>query len=58
MASVGNSKGMVRRGSLFKGIARRVNPSTKKVKTQADGVFGPSSQFAGVGRGVRGDVRK
>jgi hypothetical protein len=35
----------------------RVSPSTKRPKVSGP-VFGASSQFKGVGRGVPGDLRK
>lgn len=44
-------------GDSFVATSRKVSPSPKKRKVPGR-VFGPSSQFKGVGVGVRGDVRK
>jgi len=44
-------------GEYFAKVTRKVSPSPKKRKTPGR-VFGTSSQFKGVGTGVRGDVRK
>lgn len=38
-------------------MSKRVSPSQKRRKAPGT-VFGPSSQFKGVGRGVPGDVRR
>ena len=44
-------------GDHFRAVSQKVSPSKKSTKTSAP-VFGSSSQFAGVGRGVPGDPRK
>ena len=41
----------------FVGVSKRVSPSTKSPKPVRP-VFGPSSQFRGIGVGVKGDPRK
>jgi hypothetical protein len=37
---------------------KNANPSPKKSKRGTLAVFGTSSQFKGIGRGVKGDPRK
>lgn len=44
-------------GNSFRRSTTKASSSTKSRKP-AGRVFGPSSQFRGVGRGVKGDPRK
>lgn len=37
---------------------KQVSPSTKVAKPAQERVFGPGSQFRGIGVGVKGDPRK
>jgi len=46
-------------GEYFKMVSTaNARPSTKKSKPGSLAVFGPSSQFKGIGRGKKGDPRK
>ena len=46
-------------GEYFKLVSTaNASPSPKKSKRGTLAVFGPSSQFKGIGRGVKGDPRK
>lgn len=46
-------------GDYWKNMTKsNSRPSTKKSKPGSLAVFGPKSQFSGIGRGVKGDPRK
>ena len=51
-------RGTVKRGMGFKAKSNAARPSKKRPKPSAQGVFGVKSQFAGIGRGMKGDPRK